>query len=215
MSHPGPHKSSRVIKSGFVVAKDKPFLGASPDGIVMCDCCWKGVLEVKCPFKHRSSPLDEAAADPSFCLTRELEFKVSHPFHSQVQMQMYVCEVLYADVAVWTLYDCVAVRVARNDDFIDRLVTKLEQVWCGAVLPELLTRRLESGCDIKKNQMPIPKDNNARLYCICRSSGENEDMAACDMCDEWYNLRCLKLKKLNTAKVWYRPKCRRAKKQKK
>ena len=27
-----------------------PYIGASPDGIIECDCCGFGILEVKCPY---------------------------------------------------------------------------------------------------------------------------------------------------------------------
>ena len=33
--------------SGLNLCKEKPFLAASPDGIVECDCCGKGILEIK------------------------------------------------------------------------------------------------------------------------------------------------------------------------
>ena len=40
----------KVARSGLVVGPAYLFFGASPDGIVSCDCCRKGVLEIKCPF---------------------------------------------------------------------------------------------------------------------------------------------------------------------
>lgn len=37
----------KVSASGFVISEDYPFIGASPDGFVSCQCCGDGVLEVK------------------------------------------------------------------------------------------------------------------------------------------------------------------------
>ena len=34
---------------GVVLFKKYPYLGASPDLIVKCTCCGKGVVETKCP----------------------------------------------------------------------------------------------------------------------------------------------------------------------
>ncbi|XP_077553350.1 uncharacterized protein LOC144168189 [Haemaphysalis longicornis] len=31
------------------------FFAASPDGLVECSCCGRGVLEIKCPCKHRNA----------------------------------------------------------------------------------------------------------------------------------------------------------------
>jgi len=51
-----------------------PFIGASPDGIISCLCCGKGVVEVKCPFSCKDKSLDEAVKDKAFCLEKETFF---------------------------------------------------------------------------------------------------------------------------------------------
>ena len=43
------HTYLRVVKAGVFVDPERPFIGASPDGLVECECCGKGVIEVKCP----------------------------------------------------------------------------------------------------------------------------------------------------------------------
>ena len=44
------HKNVRVQESGFYISYERPYIGASPDGIVTCDChTEKFLLEVKCP----------------------------------------------------------------------------------------------------------------------------------------------------------------------
>ena len=56
-------------------------LGASPDGMV-----GDRVLEVKCPWTHRSHTIQEAVADdPKFCLDQNLELKENHDYFHQVQ----------------------------------------------------------------------------------------------------------------------------------
>ena len=44
-------------KSGLVLDTENPFIGASPDGIISCSCCGKGVVEVKCPFSCRDNKI--------------------------------------------------------------------------------------------------------------------------------------------------------------
>ena len=44
------HENFKVARNGIVVDPAYPFFGASPDAIIICDCCGKGVLEIKCPF---------------------------------------------------------------------------------------------------------------------------------------------------------------------
>ena len=48
MTEPTLHDTTFVSNSGLVVSTERPFLGASPDGIIQCSCCGKGVLEIKC-----------------------------------------------------------------------------------------------------------------------------------------------------------------------
>lgn len=44
------HKGFELHDTGLLLSTHRPYVGASPDGLVNCDCCGKGVLEVKCPF---------------------------------------------------------------------------------------------------------------------------------------------------------------------
>ena len=41
------HSDFSISSSGFVVSTTSPYTGASPDGLVSCSCCGKGICEVK------------------------------------------------------------------------------------------------------------------------------------------------------------------------
>ena len=75
-----------------------PHLGATPDRIINCDCCGDGVIEIKCPYKHRDKHLHHVA-DPQFYLKRnnngELHLCRNHEYYSQIQGQLAVCEKEY------------------------------------------------------------------------------------------------------------------------
>ena len=55
------HDDLAVTDSGLVINPQWPFIGASPDGVVECKCCGKGVLEIKCPYSHREDSVASAA----------------------------------------------------------------------------------------------------------------------------------------------------------
>ena len=42
------HYDLTIKDNGLFIDLCHPYMGASPDGIVSCSCCGKGVLEVKC-----------------------------------------------------------------------------------------------------------------------------------------------------------------------
>ncbi|GFS86420.1 uncharacterized protein TNCV_4519271 [Trichonephila clavipes] len=43
------HVNGMLLPCGLLVHKENIFLGATPDGLVMCDCCETALLEIKCP----------------------------------------------------------------------------------------------------------------------------------------------------------------------
>ena len=46
------HTELSCTSSGLRVNPRYPHLGVTPDGIVKCDCCGNGLIEIKCPYKH-------------------------------------------------------------------------------------------------------------------------------------------------------------------
>ena len=64
------HENFKISNAGLFIDDTHPFLRASPDGMVKCSCCGKGVLEIKCPFCHKD---DLPESDNSFCMIKEDE----------------------------------------------------------------------------------------------------------------------------------------------
>ena len=48
------HVNLCIQSTGLLIDKEEIYLGATPDGLVSCDCCEDHVLEIKCPFSSRS-----------------------------------------------------------------------------------------------------------------------------------------------------------------
>ena len=82
----------KVRDCGFFICAQYPYIGASPDAIVTCDCCGKRPLEVKNPFKYRHMPIAEYAKQKDSCLETHsdgtISLKYNHQYYSQVQLQM-------------------------------------------------------------------------------------------------------------------------------
>ena len=96
-------KSQRPRHTNILEVTDS---GASPDGMIDCFCCGKGVLEIKCPYLHQNETVESAASNnPSFCLKKDkdlLYLDHTHDYYYQVQIQMFVCNVEYCDFCVCT-----------------------------------------------------------------------------------------------------------------
>ena len=75
-------------------------MSASPDGIVNCTCCGRGVLEVKCPYSCIEKTFVEAASGSTFFLEDiggKFTLKRDHVYYYQIQLQMKACEITYGD----------------------------------------------------------------------------------------------------------------------
>ena len=74
------HSNPAILSAGLLLCKENPWLGASPDAYLVCECCEKCVLEVKCPFKwaNEKSTLSDMLTERSSHLDESGELKKSH-----------------------------------------------------------------------------------------------------------------------------------------
>ena len=85
-----------------------PTLGASPDGIISCDCHGVGTLEIKCPYCSKDCTPETAVECNKItfpeCDTDGDGFKVKEDsaYYYQVQAQLNICDLQYGDFVVWT-----------------------------------------------------------------------------------------------------------------
>ena len=70
----------------------KPLVGASPHGIMECECHEKVCVEIKCPYSiGHMSPLDENAHLTYLEQSEKgLQMKKSHGYYTQRQLQIEV-----------------------------------------------------------------------------------------------------------------------------
>lgn len=63
-------------------------MAVSPDGVITCDCCGVGTLEIKCPFCARDEPLDVAEIEYLSDVTNKTRLKENHAHYYQFQAQI-------------------------------------------------------------------------------------------------------------------------------
>ena len=92
----GPyHSSFAITKTGLDISADYPYLGASPDGIIDCDCCGKGLVEIKCSRKY-SAGLEGWENDKNFAIDSSKNVKKDHPYFAQMQGQLFLLGVRFS-----------------------------------------------------------------------------------------------------------------------
>ncbi|XP_030008257.1 uncharacterized protein LOC115431752 isoform X2 [Sphaeramia orbicularis] len=143
-----------VQDCGLFIDAHRPWLAASPDGIVTDSRTgqWLLCLEVKCPYKHRHRRVEDACRDnPDFCLQivdedgqnaarcpgPRYRLKSSHSYFTQIQCQLAVTGLKNADLVVFTLKETAVVPVTFDPELWAETVSRLEVFYRDALLPHL------------------------------------------------------------------------------
>ena len=71
-------------------------IGATPDGIITCECCDIGLLEIKCPNSVR----EQSLTTTSYIEKTQTGFRLSRKHYYQIQGQIAVPDYAYCDFFV-------------------------------------------------------------------------------------------------------------------
>ena len=148
----------KVTASGLVLNTKYPHLGASPDGMIMCDCCGIGCLEIKCPHcaKDDSPDVDGIVDYLERSQDGKLQLKQNHMYYYQVQAQMHICEVGFSDFTVWTPRGLHIERIEASKEFFVRALDNITIFYKYGVLPELIGKWYS-----KEPIMPLVDESSA------------------------------------------------------
>ena len=127
-----------VEASGLHLLPNKSFIGASPDGRILCrniDTCNHGCLEIKCPYSINHNvtvtmtPEEIADEYPDFFMKRGddglLHLPCDHAYYAQVQGEMAVLNVEWCDFTVFSNGTVVVDRIIADYDYWTELQEKL------------------------------------------------------------------------------------------
>ncbi|XP_033763165.1 uncharacterized protein LOC117344514 [Pecten maximus] len=136
------HKTSSVRECGLFIDAEHPFMGASPDGVVCCKCCGKGLLEVKCSYSFRDSTPQTVCDDPHYHLYSDdaniIHLKTDSPWYIQIQGQMGVCKINWCDFVFYTKKGFSVERIYFDPAVYEQIIEKSERFWNKYVARALL-----------------------------------------------------------------------------
>ena len=182
------HEGLTVSSAGFFINPEWPYLGASPDGIVNCDCCGRGTVEVKCPLCFKDGLPEDLNKSTSFCMEKfqgKWTLKRDHSYYHQVQTQLNVCKVEYCDFVVWTENsESIAVeRIKLDYLFFNELLEPVKYFFIYGVLPEIIgkwyTRKPIANAagvvshttvmqEEATNSSSVDQSSQVEVWCYCR-----------------------------------------------
>ena len=165
------HRKFISSESGLRIHATHPYLGASPDLLVKCDCCGEGLCEIKCPETLKET---EPTADNVKCIV-EVKGKAvldqKHPYYTQIQGQMGILGRKYCDLYIFSLHGSLTVRVDFSSEFWTTLETNLSSFWKKQVFTAICERKTCSSVSEQHNQI----ENHSPLQDITPNINQNNN----------------------------------------
>lgn len=225
------HSNIVFNECGLFVDKNYPYLGASPDLLVSCDCCGLGVVEVKCPLVTKCSTCVGICTCkvPDYLVFNEetctYSLKKNHQYYAQVQGQLAISGRQYCDFFVYTCNGTLRIRLHFDEEYYTAIFNSLTYFFKHYIVPEIQSRYIRTkysqtdNAVNKENDQPTEvMDVETVYFCpICKSVVQNSENVhqcrdqsiCCDICDLWYHFKCVKITKQSTMRLkqWTCPKC--------
>ena len=145
------HKKFTSSDPGLIIHEREPFIGASPDLMVACECHGEGVCEIKCPV------LFEKITPENYEHVIEcdgiLKLKHTSAYYFQIQHQLGVTGRNYGYFFAYTNCDYVIDKIVFDSSLWQDMMERFDYLWRKFVAPELIQGII--GSEMKKNQVLI------------------------------------------------------------
>lgn len=136
------HQQFLINECGLFLHLDYPFIGATPEGLVSCDCCGEGICEIKCPYSCHDECIEESVDKRTSCLEKYAKgnflLKRNHAYYYQVQCQLFCTNRTYCDFVLWSSKDIHVERIYPDENIWHDSVEKAQHFFLSAVLPEMI-----------------------------------------------------------------------------
>ena len=171
------HKNCKMVSCGLFVSKSHPYIGASPDAIVLCSCCQKACVEIKCPYSIRNQSVLDAWKDTSFLEKNDEKIRLrrNHKYYTQITGQLALTGCKRCYFVVWTTIGTLFVENIEFDeahwqDVLRNLVVFYKSYMCKV----LLGIREICFCPSCSKPCLVPNE--------IEKDEENENRICCDSC---------------------------------
>ena len=121
------HQQLIFRECGLFIYSEKTYLGASPEGLVECQYCGKGVVEIKCPYSIAHEHPSHTNLN-YLCLKNDgtTTIKQNHVYLAQLQGQMARSKRYYCDFFVYTHKGYFLERINFDNIYWCQILNNLE-----------------------------------------------------------------------------------------
>ena len=207
------HENFTVSDSGLHINPKWPFMGASPDGLVDCNCCGKGICEIKYPYSLRYATMTDALGSKAFCLEEcdtTLTLKKKHAYYYQVQMQLLITDADYCDFIVWTLKDIYIQRLFPDNILWTDALAKATNFFKDSILLELVVKWYTRPFTSSDATHTLKAIDDEEVWCYCQKFIPDTTLIGCDNNNckvQWFHMTCIGLDVAPTDS-WFCPTCK-------
>lgn len=135
---------SGVFECGMVVSHSNPWLGFSPDGVIMENDRPHQLLEIKCIFEGATKTIAEAVKTAKYLIQENGKYKLkkNHQYYGQVQMGMAILNLQKAILFIFASFDDsgLIVEVDFDYEFSKKMILTIKERYFENMLHVLCTR---------------------------------------------------------------------------
>lgn len=138
-----------VVECGLVTNKNNPWLGYTPDGVILNgNMIPIKLIEIKCPFKGKVLTLCKLVEELPYILKDSnglLSLKSKHAYYAQIQLGLVLLNVPSCDLIIHDSLenDILVINVSFDSDYAKQLIFNLKVIYFEKLLHEV--------CKIKYN----------------------------------------------------------------
>lgn len=175
------HEVTVLDDCGLIVSPQNPWLGFSPDGVIMKDGRPYKLLEIKCPLLGETKSIDEVLPTLSRYLkyneaTKTYSLKKRNEYYSQITLGMALLNVRFCDFVVFTKYDQYLwiETVELDETYAATLLVTVKQSFFNRMLHQICLSE-EKPNEVEGITLPEDENNSGWVF----SPGEDEREDGC------------------------------------
>lgn len=127
-----------VLPCGLFIYKEKPYLAASPDGLLGDET----IIEVKCPYASRFQNINSVSVPYLEHKNNVLCLKKTSPYYYQIQGQLLCTNRQWCNLLIFTYKELKVVYVTKDEEFIKVMVQKLDNFYHNYLKRVILQKHL-------------------------------------------------------------------------
>ena len=137
-----------ITNIGIVIREEVPWLGYSPDGVIVRNSTLKFLIEIKCPIIGKKLTAAEVARTMNCFIVDEYDqfiFKTNHKYFAQIQLGMFLLNLPKCHFIVYASFDnsIKIFEVDYDEMYAHSLIVSLKNAYFNFILPQITLRMQE------------------------------------------------------------------------